>query len=289
MADLTITIPSPILMGGQYFKERHRLLPSGGWSATTNRSNAPFSVSGLSVGDHEFEFVLVNADGTHCPAVYRTYTLVADYECITFASEMKKVNGLYHIEVSYTLPGGFTDPACGWEVVYHQNSVTQKFTLATLPTSGVIKIPCQNYLSFITIRAQMCNGRNKECYSADVLDINEPPCIPMSGVVFSIREVQGGSGRCEYYLDITFTRSNPATTTFMLRYAQNSWSFGYDSFVGVIAISPTATSYTKKLDPVFLEEERETHYDFQIVDACGNSHSVTNMFYFRPTCWHATP
>src|SRR5690606_5088898 len=109
------------------------------------------------------------------------------FECIFFTSQIKKVNGLYHVEISYTLPPGFTDPACGWEIEYLQNgNVVNKFTYANLPTGGIIKIPCANVSGLLYIRAQLCNGRVKVCHGNDVAYFPEPPCVPMTGVTIDI-------------------------------------------------------------------------------------------------------
>lgn len=288
MADLTITIPAPSLTTGQYFKVRYRQLPGGAWGSYSNRSNAAFTITGLSIGDYEFEFILVNADETQCPPVYRTYTLVGDYDCITFASEMKKVNNLYHIEIAYTLPPGHTDPACGWEVEYIQNSTSNKFTYANLPASGIIKIPCPNVAAILYVRALMCNNRVKQCHVNDVANFINPPCVPFSGVTINITEVRIGS-KCEYYLDINFTQSVPATTQVRLVY--NQWHRGLsmgDSFNGMVAISPTATTFRRKLNPLFYEGDECTTYYVSFIDVCGNG-SVTQKDFCRTNCFNATP
>lgn len=269
MADITINIPAPVLTAGQYFKERHRQLPSGGWGSYTSRSNAPFTVTGLSAGDYEFEFILVNADETECPAVYRRHTLITDYECISFASEMKKINGVYLVEITYTLPPGFTDPVCGWEVELIQNgSTTNKFTYATLPVSGVIKIPCANIAGLLYIRANMCNGRIKNCHGNDVAHFPDPPCVPMTGVVITVEEVFE-NGRWEYYLKVSFIQSVPATTGVKLDYRQ--WNaINGDRFNGTVNIAPGATSFRRKLSPAFKFLEECTRYYVTVTDTCNN-------------------
>lgn len=290
MADLTITIPAPTLTAGQYFKERHRQLPSGAWGGYTNRTNAPFTITGLSAGDYEFEFILVNADETQCPPVYRTYTLITDYECISFASEMKKVNGLYHIEITYTLPMGHTDPPCGWEFVYLPNGGTaQKFTMAALPATGIVKIPCLNLATSLYIRALMCNGHTKDCHVNDVTNFPDPPCVPFSGVSMSITEQLGPNGKCEYYLNINFTQSSPATTSVNLQYVQ--WTNGLpagDTFNGNVTILSTATTFKRKLNPHFFLGQECTEYYVNFIDVCGNGPS-THIPFCRTTCFDKTP
>ena len=285
MADISITIPAPSLTAGQYFKERHRLLPVGTWSGQTNRTNAPFTITGLSVGDYEFEFVLVNADGTHCPPVYRTYTLVGDYDCLTFASQMQKQNGLYHVEVTYTLPPGFTDPACGWEIEYVQNGVYNKFTYANLPVSGIIKIPCANLSGILYIRALMCNGRVKECHSNDVAYYPDPPCVPISGVVITFEEVPNFEW-CDYYINISFTQSTPATTVLKLEYFQ--WNaVGGDKFKGTVNIAPGTNKIRRKIAPLFFDGQECTKYYVTLIDVCNNGLPI-EVDWCRTLCTHAT-
>ncbi len=289
MADLTITIPAPTLTVGQYFKERHRQLPSGAWGSYTNRTNAAFTITSLTPGDYEFEFILVNADDTHCPPVYRTYTLISDYECITFASEMKKVGSLYHIEITYTLPPGHTDPACGWEVEYIQNGTSSKFTYTNLPASGIIKIPCQNIGAVLYVRALLCNGRSKDCHVNDVQAFNDPPCVAFTNVVVTFSEVPLGNGKCEYYMNISFAQSSPATTN--LRLVYNQWHRGLpggDSFNGVIPISATTTSIKRKINPLFYELDECTDYYVSVIDVCNNGWPIKETF-CRSICFNATP
>lgn len=278
MADITITIPSPTLTTGQYFKERHRLLPGTSWSGYSNRSNAPFTITGLSAGDYEFEFILVNADATECPPVYRTHTLVADFECISFTSQMKKVNGLYHVEISYTLPPGFTNPACGWEIEYLQNGKTvNKFTYSSLPTGGIIKIPCANVSGLLYIRALLCNGRVKVCHGNDVAYFPDPPCVPMTGVTIDIEEIKV-NGVCEFYMKVSFTQSVPATTAIKLDYRE--WNaIGGDRFNGTINVSPGATSFKKRIYPQFSQGSMEcTRYYITVIDQCNNGLPVQKDF-----------
>lgn len=290
MADITITIPGPVLTTGQYFKERHRILPSGTWSSYTNRSNAPFTVSGLSIGDYEFEFILVNADGTHCPAVYRTYTLIDDFDCISFNAEMKEVNKLYHFEVTYTLPPGFTDPACGWEVEYTQGNNTQTFTMANLPVSGIIRIPCQNLPGIVKVKANLCNGRVKECYAGDITNFPDPPCQPFTNVQMNITEVHDPvTNRCRYYLNITFTQSVPATTNVRLNYLQASPGIpAGDNFNGFFTLLPAANSFTKEIFPHFMEGIEIGEYTVNFIDACGHGPQV-KVPIRRLNCFYQTP
>lgn len=289
MADLTITIPLPILSTGQYFKTRYRSYPSGTWSGYTNRSNLPFTITGLSAGEYEFEFILVNADSSECVATYRKYTVEEDYQCITFSSQMKEVNGMYHIEVTYTLPGGHTDPSCGWEIEYIQNS-SSKFTLPALPVSGIIKIPVPNQSTVLYIRANMCNGRKKDCHSADVSPVADPPCLNISNVQASIVETIVGN-TCEYHLHITFNQSTPPTTKPVLHYKQ--WrTYGpsglHDLFNGTLTISPTATKIIKKLNPYLFAGEEEMDYRINLTDGCGGTTSQRVQF-FREKCFDEKP
>lgn len=290
MADITITIPGPQLTTGQYFKERHRLLPSGSWSAYTNRSNTPFTITGLSIGDHEFEFILVNADDTHCPPVYRTHTLVGDYDCISFNALMKQDGQLFYVEVTYTLPPSHTAPDCGWRVEYEQNGNTQSFTLSALPASGVLKIPCKNATTIVRMIADMCNGRTRICDVKEVASIYIPACTPMQNVQMNVTEIfDPATGKCRYFLNITFTQSVPASTRVKLDYLQTSPGIpAGDHFSGFVNILPTDTSFTKEVHPHFAERIEEGKYYVTFTDECGQGLN-TPVTFFRQNCFGKTP
>lgn len=282
MADVTVSIPLPVLAAGEYFKERHRELPSGIWSGYTNRSNAAFTITGLSEGEYEFEFILVKADGTHCPAVYRTYRVYGDYDCIAFNSQLVHNNGIVQLEITYTIPGGHTDPACGWEIEYvdvNFNTVTIPYT--TLPASGKISLTVKNVYGTVRVYALLCNDKKKQCYAGDVVPIViPPPCIPMSSVVINLVE-KNNNGKCEYYIEVTFNQSSPATTVARLNYQQNQGFPNADRFNGSVPILPNAKKLLWKLNPALLDELEYIQYDVVFYDGCNTSTQVIGKQLWR--------
>lgn len=282
MADITVKIPAPILTTGQYFKERHRQLPGGSWSGYTTRSNLPFILTGLSEGDYQMEFILVNADATECTAVYRSFTIVPEYECITFDSELVENNGLYYIEITYTLPPGYTDPPCGWEVQWTPSGgTTQTIKYNALSLSGIIKIPAANTGGVLYVQAQLCNGRTMQCHVNDLVAIPDPPCIGMTNLTASIVEEVDAQGNYNYFLIINFTQSNPPTTRLYLDYAQQyQGGFTGENFKGYILISATATKLKRQLHPLMYDGQEEAKYVLFVTDACG-THSRIDLTLIR--------
>lgn len=270
MADLTITIPAPILTTGQYFKVRYRQLPSGTWSAQSNHTNAAFSLTGLSVGEYEFEFILVKADDTHCPPVYRTYTLVGEFECISFASTMVKVNGLYYLDITYALPPGYTDPPCGWEIKYYPyNGPALTLPYAALPTSGQIRVLVQNTSGSLYITANLCNGKTKQCHVNDITSIPDAPCEPMTVNPTALLTQTGG----QWYLTVYFTQSAPVTTQVFIAF--NQYGVGAAGPTPrqftTLTISPSSASVTFPLQapPGWVAGTQKIYYHGYIVDICG--------------------
>lgn len=279
MADITVKIPAPILTAGQYFKERHRQLPGGAWSGYSTRSNLPFTISGLSEGDHQMEFILVNADATECSAVYRTFTVVGEYECITFSSQLVEDNGVYYIEVTYTLPVGYTDPPCGWEVEWQPaGGAAQTIKYNALSASGIIKIQTANTGGVLYVQAQLCNGRTKQCHVNDLVAIPDPPCTGMTGLAATIVEELQPDGTYAYFVVITFAQSTPATTQLLLDISQ--WGLGGlggDSFYGTVPISATTTKVKRKLNPHMQAGQEAADYKLFVTDGCGGTHSRIDL------------
>ena len=284
MADLNITIPSPQLTTGQYFKVRYRQLPSGTWSGYSNQSNAPFTITGLSVGDYQLEFKLVNADASECAAVYRVYTITPDYECISFSSNTVGVNNITYFELTYTLPPGHTAPPCGWELEYSDGTTTKTSTYASLPPSGTLRMPVPNVAGVVRVFALLCNGKKKECHAGDVTPVvYPPPCIPMSNVSINILE-QLNNGVCEYFLEIKFTQSSPTTTSAWLKYDQAKYLLAFDKFAGFIPIPANANKILWKLNPTLASNFEMISYNISFIDRCQSQTFIKELTIDR-LCW----
>ena len=291
MADRNITIPYPVLKAGEKFKVRYRILPGGAFSAYQDETNTQFTLSGLTEGaEYELEIIFVQADETECSAVYIQFTVPDSYECVEdFAAEIiRDSNGLYWLEITYTPPG--SQPACGWEIIYQQGSGTATIPYASLPTSGLIRISVANQSLILSIRAMICDGQYEECFLADVSEISPPSCVSISNVTMQIREVLNTvTNRCEYFLDISFTQSNPISSTILLSYAQGGSIFNTDKFTGTVPVpSGNTPTVTKKLNPVLFEGQECTSYDISVVDVCNNG-LPQRIDYCRTICFHETP
>lgn len=270
MADLTITIPKPVLSGSAYFKVRYRQLPSGGWSAYSNRSNLAFTITGLAEGEYEFEFIVVQDDGTECSSTYRTYTIVDEYECIDFSAVLVQIGALFYLDISYTLPPGHTDPACGWEIEYRPfNNPVQKVHYNTLPASGKFSILTSRDGGVLYIRANQCNGKVKDCYSADVTGVSEAPCEPLN--INPVATVHRSGGM--WYITINFAQSFPPSSSVYLAFKQSNIPANYSGqrFFKRAYIASNATSVTVQIPqvPIIIPGMKEVKYTGMIVDDCG--------------------
>lgn len=206
MPDIDITINSPVLLAGQKFKTRYRELPAGVWSANVDRTNATFTLTGLTAGKYELEVILVLADETECAATLRGFEVVDPVACIDFTAEIvQTASGLYNLQINYSIPSPVYNPACGWKIQYGSTVVNY----ATLPTPPIV-IPVQNVGMQVKVTANGCNGNEKDCFNADVPEIT-PTCTPMT--ITGAEVIINGTFPGGYTLTIKFTgtQSSPPT------------------------------------------------------------------------------
>lgn len=294
MPDVNITIPTPLIVPPAKFKTRYRELPSGIFSANVDRNNTTFTLTGLSSGNYELEVIYVNEDGQECDITLWPFEVKEDFTCISFSGEIVSGSPVpYKLRITYPTPVT-SNPPCGWEVAYLQPPFTNYVVIpySTLPTSGVIEFPiASNNGLLLRIRALMCNGEYKECAFTDVPPIVPPPCVPAGVPTYTIREVfNTGLGKCEYFVDVSFTQSNPVSNTVQFSYLQSSSSpIAVDQFNGTINVGagPLVT-FTKKLNPSFKAGQECTAYTFNVIDRCNNG-VAQQIDYCRSICFHETP
>lgn len=280
MPNAVITIPQPVLTSGQFFKVRYRQVPFGSWSGYTNRNNNPFTLTGLSANQYELEIVLVKPDGTECPAVYKTFTITGEYDCakVTFAAQMVKVGSVYNLVVQYTKNAGYTDPPCGWRIVYTQNSTTNTYTVASLSGStGSFKIPLLNNNGvLVRVYSDMCSDKIKMCYESDV----SKPTEPCTGMTLVNAVMTKNVSTNTFYITLNVTQSTPPTTAPMVYYKQtNAVNTGKaDELLFNPAISATATTIVFKVSPNNNVNSEVYLYTGYLRDACGN------IFYYNVSC-----
>jgi hypothetical protein len=281
MADITLTIPLPVLASGQYFKTRYRALPAGAWSSYVNRTNAPFTLTGLSTGDYQLEVILVKADASECEPTYTGFKVENDFSCIDFSATLVQVNSLYLLRLAYTLPGGFTNPPCGWDIIITTPTSMQTIPYAVLPPTGPIKIAVSNVVMHVKVRANLCDGSYKYCFDDDVAAL-VPSCTPM--VITKSELVKFGN---DYYVRIFLYNSSPITPLLTFNYKEISFFYppntspqsGVFSHPGVGAIPGSPHMYSIKVEPRAYPGEG-LQYEGTIADVCGKSHYFkTNVLY----------
>lgn len=281
MANQTITIPSPVLTGSEKFKVRYRQLPSGVFSAYQDRTNAPFTLTGLSEGNYEVEIIFVTASGIECEPTYEYFDIYADYTCLDFYSQMIEQpanSGLFYIKVNFQIG---TAPPCGWQITLAplDGSPIRTLTYPTLPSSGELRISSPNKDTRLTATALLCNGREKECYSVIVSKVVIPtPCVPL---VIVSTEMVFNPGGAPWSLHIVFTQSTPPTKGINVQWQQvgtpvvpgtpmDSGSFVLPGFVYFSAPGGNHQVYINQLNPTSVYGQFT--YNCKMLDECGTWH-----------------
>jgi hypothetical protein len=285
MASVTLQINDPTLTGLQVFKVRYRLLPAGAWIPIADQTNAAFTVTGLAAGTYQFEFVVQLTDGSLCPAVYKTVTVTepADtFLCPTFTVTMGKNPNV--LNISYTLPLGYTAPACGYKIKYKLplNAGYAYATYATLPTSPFKLLIPSAIAMDVTIVADLCGGGTIQCFNGDITPPADPACTPMSAFGFNVTILDWGNQ--DYFrLIITATQSSPATTAASITVTQiNTIAPAVPWTTSVVTnSSPTPFTYTMYIyhnNPVPSVSQPAAgtrSWNVSIIDICGKSHFFT--------------
>lgn len=239
MPNTTITIGTPVLVTGEHFKVRYRSLPSGSFGAPQTETNAPFTLTGLSAGSYELEVIVVKADGSECPPTYQTFDVVTPFTCIDFTVLLViETNGLTYLQISYSLPPGFTDPPCGWTIVYNGNVVNY----AALPASP-IKILAPNVSTQVQIIANNCNSNQRACYT-DTVAPAIPTCTPTFFTSCTVAPTPNSNTNApEFLITVNFTQSTPCTTLITLTCNQTNVFSGIPFSLTLVPI-PVACSAT---------------------------------------------
>lgn len=282
MSNLNITIGTPVLIAGEHFKVRYRLLPNGSFGAPQNETNAQFTLTGFSDGSYELEVIVVKADGSECPPTYQTFDVVTPFTCIDFTVGLVvETNGLIYLQISYSLPGGFTNPPCGWTIVYNGNVANY----AALPASP-IKILAPNVTTQVQIIANSCNSNQRACYTGTI-----PPatvtCIPTFYNSYSILPTSLSTPATpEFLITIHFTQSTPCTTLLYLNCFQGTVFSGAPVNINMMPISvncaATSFSFVVKpnpnvqwvFDPGSSSEKRKYEFAIGYIDKCGKAVAV---------------
>ncbi|RYE25466.1 MAG: hypothetical protein EOP51_04065 [Sphingobacteriales bacterium] len=277
MASLTITINTPALTSGQYIKERHRQLPAGAWSSVTNRTNATFTLAGITPGDYQFEFILVKADGTNCQAKYYTYTVTEaqEFECITFT--VTQQSNPDKLKIAYTLPVGYVAPACGYTVGYrigHTGAYIETRYTALPASPFYIPLPFGGQDLDVRITADQCDAA-KICFDETVPKPPVVPCSPMGNFKFTITPLEGNNqfGNRTFKCTLTGTQSSTPTTAITLHLTQVYVVAPATAWSTVLTLSGLPTSsFSISFNLTFNHNiglVNTYYWDASFVDACG--------------------
>lgn len=280
MASVTVRISSPLLDGGEKFIERHRLLPLGAFSSFTDRTNAPFTVTGLVDGTYQFEISFVKADGTICPPVFKTYDVIGEepevYECpeFTVTQEIQPAR----LKIEYTTGTGV--PTCGYKVEYR--TATGGYigvTYAVLPASPFyVTLPLSDDL-IVRITANQCNG-SVICFEDDVPEPPIAPCTPMTDFEYLVvPSEEPMQKRKKYTITLTATQSSTPTTSAVFTIEQGFTLAPAVQWTGAFprsGISPTAFSQTFVVYHNFPygAPTPPVYWVIKFNDACGTLHNI---------------
>jgi hypothetical protein len=279
MANITLTIPLPLLTAGQHFKTRYHSLPAGVWSSYVNRSNSPFTLTGLSTGNYELEVILVNADDSECPATYKLFSVKEDYSCIDFTAALSQTGSLFKLTISYTLPGGFTNPPCGWDIIITDSTGTKTIPYASLPVGGIV-LSVNNTAMTVKMRANLCYGDYKYCYQGDISPIPPPPCTPLKLVALDLLYNNPSSqpNPNTYFIRFSIINSIPASKTYHISYQEGSPGTDSGTFsFNLPSPAPGTYMYSMQVHPTSPFKPYEISYTGSITDDCGVSHPFSVM------------
>lgn len=175
-----LQIATPILLAGQYFDVKYRLLPSGTWTATTITDNAYHLLTGLTAGNYEMTVSLVTG-GTSCSIKSYKFKVNSGCDCDTDISIIcSRKNGVVKVAITSTV--GANPPSL--------------YKLTVTDTTGVLmtSINCfsinASQFSFYDngdtgfyLRIEVyCGGnmdKTNECYY-DILPCFEQPVAPLT-------------------------------------------------------------------------------------------------------------
>lgn len=264
--NITLMIPLPVLIAGQYFKVRYRLSGSPAWIDLPNQTNASFVVN-LSPGQYEFGFSLVLTDGTICEEVIQVIDVLPVPQCPEFDAEIIYIDRLYFLQVGVTFPSPYS-PACGgYDIIYGiQGATTQTVHCGTLPSQVLLPATNNNYS--LEIRAFNCDGTYVVCDTQVVVS----PGFPCENASLISAEIVFTSG---WFIRLTITQSNPYTNPFIVSYNQNNnLTSGVNDPGGTLNLAATALTtilmfpISPNLAVVPTNGEFVIYYEGSIVDGC---------------------
>lgn len=242
MADLTITIPTPVLVGSQTFKVEYS---TDGTSYTLwgSETNAAFTVTGLTAGVlYYFRFTLVRSTSplVECDPVIKTYTIPEESPCVTVEGDLEAVGDVWELTLTFTLPSPYVNPCGGYRLEYgispNFNSINIP-TFITSPSINPLVLPASNGVYTVNIYAVDCSGNETLC---DDLTVN--PTVPTcEHAVLSSATMEFVGGL--YRIALEVTPSIPASSNYIVSYQQaNAVSSGVPDPGGTVSLQVTGGS-----------------------------------------------
>lgn len=284
MADITFNIPLPVLLAGDSFKYRYRLV-GGAYGGYTSIMTQSITITGLSAGSYEIEITYVKADLTECnPTVY-PFVVATPFSCYAINAVIVQAGAQYILRITYGIPSPLVHPSCGWRIVYNQGSTNTTIPYTTLPLSGVIDIVLASNADVnLTIIADICGDYSQYCFEDTVPKIPIPNCIAASFTSYDITYANGFWG-----LRLFGVNSNPATPSYVFNWQETSqvssgnpdfgtfvWPGGLagGTFLYTLPIKPQGAYLTfpnpnPDIPPEYIPNC--ISYIGSVVDICGNS------------------
>lgn len=281
MPDITLTIPLPVIVPPAKFKFRYRLLPGGSFSAYQDEDNNPFTLTGLSIGQYEYEALYVNPAGLECDTTTGFFQVVEEDPCTVFA-----VFILYndqsrpYIHIEYSMP--LTPSPCGYLLTWTNNNTQQTGTISvpTLDPAEFMDFIFPNNFAVtntftILIQAVLCNGWLIDCFEDEIFP-DVPPCTGV--VINSATLTQTGAGLSQMQITLNITNSTPQTLVTVISYQQtniiSSGSLDNGSLNAALSLGAGATGNIS-----FLVQPNLTYagvnilYSGSLTDTCNTSHT----------------
>lgn len=279
MPNVSITIPYPVLQSGQSFNVRYRELPSGSWTDISPKTNAQFTISGISAGYYELE-VRLSLGGSPvqlCPPVVQRFYVEEEYGCPEIDSAEITRSGQQSQIVITATPAGTPYP-CGYEIEYFRVGATGRTTIkhATFPSSITIPIATPPADHHVMVWGVPCDGSAKILCWDDTLEA-PTSCDPITVQSPGASYVKSGN---QYYIRFPFNQSTPASPTLLAAWKQKGIMVsgttdpgGQQSFNAVSPILVPITPNTNIQPEVsgILTGKRLLRYDGTFVDQCGVS------------------
>lgn len=197
MGSVTITIPTPVLTGGEVFFVKYKLKTASTWiNVSPNPTNSPFTLTGLSNGEYEIEISL--SEHLTCDAIQECFTVNGGCNCPTVSNQAFSTGSDQLNYISFDLDfssSGF--PACGLIIQIYDTTTGTTTTININSEADLILISSGHYTfkkqvtdtSYeISVFINCCNDNPTLCGQPFYIveNVPSPPttCIPPLQVYF---------------------------------------------------------------------------------------------------------